>query len=185
MSGRGRPDDPFLDLEDEARHAAEVAARSERSQRLQRASEVATWAGTLADLAERRLPVVVEVAGGRSVHGNLVAAEPELLGLRTATGQLVILRASAVRLLRPQPGLPVAVATGDRDRVRGRRFVEVLQELTEDRVRVLLGLDGVPEPIAGTLRSLGEDVVSLELASVPPGLVYLPLAAIQEVVLEP
>lgn len=184
MSGAGQPDDAFLSLEDDARHAAEVTARSERHRRLQRASEMATWAGTLEDLAERRLPVVLQVAGGRAFRGRLVAAEPDLVALRSEAGQLVVVRADVVRLLRPQPGVPVAVATGDRQRVAGRRLVEVLQELTEERARVLLGLDGLPEPVPGRLRALGEDVVTLELETTPRALAYLPVSAIQELVLD-
>jgi hypothetical protein len=178
------PDEAYLALEDDARHAAAVAARSERQQRLQRASEVATWAGTLEDLAERRLPVVLRVAGSRTFRGSLVAAEADLVALRSDADQLVVVRADAVRSLRPQPGVPVAVATGDRQRVAGRRLVDVLQELTEERARVLLGLDGIEEQVAGRLRALGEDVVTLELESTPRALVYLPLQAVQDVVVD-
>lgn len=184
MTSPGPSDDAFLTLEDDARHAAEVAARSERHQRLQRASEVATWAGTLEDLAERRLPVILQVAGGRAHRGRLVAAESDLVALRSDAGQLVVVRADAVRLLRPSPGEPVAVATGDRQRVVGRRLVEVIQELTEERARVTLGLDGGAEPVSGRLRALGEDVVTLELDASPRALAYLPLRAVQEVVLD-
>lgn len=185
MSDHGVPDDAFLSLEDDARHAAEVAARSERHQRLQRASEVATWMGTLEDLAERRLAVVVHLAGSRKVRGSLIAAEPDLVALQSEVGQLVVVRAAAVRVLRPQHGVVAAVATGDRRRVAGRRFVEVLQELTEDRVRVLLGLADLGEPVVGRLRALGDDVVTVALESTPRGLAYLPLAAVQDVTVDP
>jgi len=185
VSGSDRSEDEFLRLEDEARHAEEVAARSERHQRLQRARELATWAGTLEDLAERRLGVVVQLAGSRRVRGTLVAAEPDLVALRSEAGQLVIVRAGAVRLLRPQPGVAAAIATGDRQRVAGRRFIEVVQQLVEDRARVMLGLDALEEPVIGRLRALGEDVLTVELDPTPRGLAYLPLGAVQEVTVEP
>lgn len=185
MSDDGVPDEAFLSLEDDARHAAEVAARSERHQRLQRASELATWVGTLEDLAERRLPVVLQLAGSRRVRGSLVAAEPDLVALRSEAGQLVVVRAAAVRVLRPQHGVAATIATGDRQRVAGRRFVEVLQQLTEDRARVLLGLDGVDEPVVGHLRALGEDVVTVELDPTPRDLAYLPVGAVQDVTIDP
>ncbi|MFP4149694.1 MAG: hypothetical protein ACLFUG_08745 [Nitriliruptoraceae bacterium] len=185
MSARGGPLDPYLALEDDARQAAEAAARGERTQRLQRASEVATWVGTLEDLAERRLPVVVQLAGGRSVRGQLVASEPDLLALRGDAGQLVVVRSLAVRMLRPRPEVPAAVAAGDRRRLAGRRFVEVLEELTEERAVVQLGIEGLEAPLAGALRALGEDVLTLELASEPRSLVYLPLLAVQEVAIGP
>jgi hypothetical protein len=185
VSEQDVPDEVFLTLEDDARHAAEVAARSERHQRLQRATEVATWMGTLEDLAERRLPVVVHLAGGRRVRGSLFAVEPDLVALRSEAGQLVVVRAAAVRMLRPQHGVAAAVATGDRQRVTGRRFLEVLQELTEDRARVLLGIGDLDEPVVGRLRAMGEDVVTVALESTPPGLAYLPLAAVQEITVDP
>jgi len=185
VSGPDRPDDVFLTLEDEARHAEEVAARSERHQRLQRARELATWAGTLEDLAERRLGVVVQLAGSRRVRGHLVAAEPDLVAVRSDAGQLVIVRLDAVRLVRPQPGVAAAVATGDRQRVAGRRFIEVVQQLVEDRARILLGLDGLEEPVSGRLRAMGEDVLTVELDPTPRGLAYLPLGRVQDLTVEP
>lgn len=174
--------DPYLELGDAARQDAEVAARSERRSRLERASEVATWRGTLRDLAERRVPVSLRLAGGRTRRGSLVAVGADHLGVRTAAGQLVLVRLDAVRSLRPEPGLPAPTATGDRDRVEGRHLVEVLAEFVEERARVVLGCDGWDEPLVGELSGLGEDVLTLRVEGVDRGTVYLPLAAVTEVV---
>ena len=182
MSGVHGGHDPFLALGDDARQAAEVAARSEQRSRAERASEVATWRGTLWDLAERRLPVSLRLAGGRTRRGCLVAVGADHLGIRTAAGQLVLVLLGAVRTLRPEPGLPAPIATGDRDRCLGRRLVEVLAELVEERAPVVLGCEGWDEPLVGELVALGEDVLTLRMEGVERGTIYLPLDAVTEVV---
>ena len=174
--------DPYLALGDDARQAAEVTARSEQRSRFERASEVATWRGTLWDLAERRVPVSLRLAGGRTRRGCLVAVGADHLGVRTAAGQLVLVLLAAVRTLRPEPGLPAPAATGDRDLIVGRRIVEVLAEFVEERDRVVLGCEGWDEPLAGELIALGEDVLTLRVEGVERGTVYLPLDAVTEVV---
>lgn len=174
--------DPYLALGDDARQEAEVAARSERRSRLERASEVATWRGTLRDLAERRVPVSLRLAGGATRRGCLVAVGADHLGVRTEAGQLVLVLLAAVRALRPEPGLPAPAATGDRDRVEGRRLVEVLAAHVEERERIVLGCDGWEEPLAGEIVALGEDVVTLQVEGVERSTVYIPLAAVTEVV---
>lgn len=176
--------DPFVELGDAARQEAEAAARAERRSRLERASEVATWRGTLRDLAERQLPVSLRLAGTRTRRGRLVALGADHLGLRTPAGQLVLVRLDAVRAVRPDPGLAAPVATGDRDRIDGRRIVEVLAAIVEDRQRVVLGCDGWEEPLVGVLAALGEDVLTMQLDGVQRDVVYLPLAAVVEVVLD-
>lgn len=174
--------DPYLELGDAARHAEAVASRSERRSRLERASETATWRGTLRDLAERRLPVTVRIDGGASRRGSLVAIGADHLALRAGTGQLVLLRLDAVQLVRPEPGLSAPVATGDRERVQGQRLATVLAALVEDRTRIQLGCVGLDEPVVGELVGLGEDVLTVEVDAADRGTVYLPLAVVSEVV---
>ena len=184
MSDQPAARDPFLVLEDDARQGAEAAARAERRSRLERASELATWRGTLRDLTERQLPVSLHLAGPRARRGRLVALGADHLGLRTPAGQLVLVRLDAVRTLRPEPGLSAPAATGDRDRIDGRRLVEVLATVVEDRQRVALGCDGSQEPLVGELAALGEDVLTMQLDGAQRSVVYLPLAAVSEVVLD-
>lgn len=175
--------DPFLELGDAARQEAAAAARAERRARLERASEIATWRGTLRDLAERQLPVSLRVRGTRTRRGRLVALGADHLGVRTPAGQLVLVRLDAVRTVRPEPGLAAPVATGDRDRIDGRRIVEVLATQFEERRRVALGCDGWEEPLVGELAALGEDVLTMQLDGAQRDVIYLPLAAVVEVVL--
>ena len=184
MSWRPPDQDAFVELGDDARLGEEVAARTERSQRLTRASELASWAGTLEDLAERRVEVVVVLEGGRAYRGALVAVGLDHVALRTPGGQLALLRTSTLRAVRPEPSTPAPVATGDRERSHGRRLADVLDRLAEGRERVVLGLRGVDDRLAGQLLGMGADVVTLRVEAGTAGVVYLPLDAVGEVVLD-
>ncbi len=176
--------DPYLALGDRARQEAEIAARAERRDRLERASEVATWRGTLRDLAERQPLVGLRLAGGSTRRGCLVALGADHVGVRAAGGQLVLVRLDAIHALRQEPGSPTHVATGDRDRIAGRHLIAVLAELVEERDRVALAGDGWEEPLSGALIGVGEDVLTLRLEGAEQGTIYLPLTAVTEVILD-
>ncbi|TVP65051.1 MAG: hypothetical protein EA340_13060 [Nitriliruptor sp.] len=185
MSWQPPERDAFLELGDAARVDEEIAARGERRSRLSRAREVATWDGTLEDLAEHRQRVIVRLAGGRSYLGALVALGRDHVAVRASGGQVVLVRASAIRSLRPEPGSPAAVAAGDRERSEGRTLVDVIGRLAEERARVVLGLEDVDELLAGVLLGLGEDVITLRVEPGEAGVVYVPTAAVRELLLDP
>lgn len=185
MSWQPPERDAFLELGDAARVDEEIAARGERRSRLSRAREVATWVGTLEDLAEQRQRAIVRVAGGRSYLGDLVALGRDHVAVRSTGGQVVLIRASAIRSLRPEPGSAAAVAAGDRERSEGRTLVEVIGRLVEERARVVLGLQDVDELLAGVLLGLGEDVITLRVEPGEAGVVYVPTAAVRELLLDP
>jgi len=98
---------------------------------------------------------------------------------------VVLVRASAIRSLRPEPGSAAAVAAGDRERSEGRTLVEVIGRLVEEGARVVLGLQGVDDPLAGVLLGLGEDVITLRVEPGEAGVVYVPTAAVGELLLDP
>ncbi len=176
--------DHYLELGDDARLAEEVAARSERRSRLLRASEVATWAGTLEDLVERRSPVVIRLAGNRSYRGALVALGRDHVAVRTSAGQVALLSTAAIRSVRPEPGAAPAPATGDRERSQGRTLAEALERCTEEARRIVLGLEGVDELLAGAVIALGEDVVTFRVDARDHGVLYLPMHAVREILLD-
>ena len=184
MTWRPGDPDPYLDLSDGARLAEQVAARRERRDRLERASEVATWEGTLEDLVERQPVVSLRLAGGRSRRGRLVGLGRDHLAIRAASGQLALVRVAAVRSLRPEPGEPAPVATGDRARSSGRLMLEVLDEALVERERLVAILADVPDPVTGLLLGVGEDVLTLRLDAAADGVLYLPVGAITELVLD-
>jgi hypothetical protein len=176
--------DRYLELGDHARHTEEVAARAERRSRLLRASEVATWAGTLEDLVERRSIVVLRLVGNRSYRGTLVALGRDHVAVRTSSGQVALLATVSIRSVRPEPGAAATPTTGDRERSEGRTLAEVLARCTEEARRIVLGLDGVDELLTGTVIALGEDVVTFRVDARDHGVLYLPIRGVREIVVD-
>jgi hypothetical protein len=176
--------DPFVDLTDDAAHEAAVRARTEQRDREQRAAEVATWIGTLRDLAERRAVVSLRARSGRAHRGALVGVGLDHVVVRLQAGSLAMIALEATRTVRPEPGQPAPPAMGDRDSAQARTMVESLARLVEERRTVVVVLRDIDEPLQGEVIGLGEDVVTLRLAGADRGTVYLPIAALDEIVLD-
>jgi ribosome maturation factor RimP len=63
------------------------------------------------------------------------------------------------------------------------RLVEVLSELAGERARVVLvPVDGA-DAVAGELRAVGRDVVTVRTDGDPPAIAYVPLRSVAEVTL--
>jgi hypothetical protein len=176
--------DPYVDLADEASHEAAVRARAEERDRRERATELATWVGTLRDLAERRAVVSLRSRSGRVHRGALVGMGLDHVVLERPGGSLVLLALDAVRTVRPEPGEAAPPAMGDRESPQDRTLAEVLHRLVEGRRPVVLVVEEVAEPLHGQVIGFGEDVVTLRLTGAERGTVYLPLATVDEVVLD-
>ncbi len=174
--------DPFLDLTDEAALESERQARAERRARQDLAHELATWAGTMRDLAERPTAVVVRTAGGATRAGTLVGAGVDHLVLR-AGDALVLLREDVVASVLPQPGLPAPAAAGDRDPSRGRLLGEVLRRVAEDHRKLSLGFGHDAALLVGEVVGFGDDVVTLRLDGSSRGTAYVRLTSVREAVL--
>ena len=181
----GRPrSDPYLDLADDASLRAAVSARIDERSRHERATELATWTGTLRDLAERAVPVVVRTGHGRTHRGVLVAIGIDHLAIRLMSTALVLVAIDTVRLVRPDPGANGRAATGDRDRSQDRTLAEELALLAEQVHIVVVGLRGIEDPVRGVVLGLGEDVLTLRGDGADGGTSYLPLGAIAELLIE-
>ncbi len=171
--------DPFVELLDEGRADEVVAARARERALARMAEEGAQLAGTLVDLAERASTVVVRTESGRSHHGVLVEVGSDYCRLRADSGAAPLLHLSAIVSVRPQRGGHQPTATSNRSPATDQRLVEVLGRLTEDRPRVMLVVRG-GEVLAGWLRSVGSDVVTLGLDGESGQGVYVAAAAITE-----
>jgi hypothetical protein len=176
--------DPYLELADEAAHEAAVRARTEGRHRRERASEVATWIGTLRDLAEREVAVSLRARSGRVHRGAIVGLGPDHVAVRLPAGSLALIALDAVRTVRPEPGRPAPPAMGDREAAQDRTLVEVVHRAVEDRQPLVLVVRDLPDPLHGEVIGLGDDVLTLRLGGADRGTVYLPLDALEEVVLE-
>jgi hypothetical protein len=182
MSWRPPEPDPFVELTDRAALRDAVTERERERGRRERAAEVATWEGTLRDLAERGMYVVVRTAGDLVHRGVLLAVGIDHVAMRLANGATVLLAGDTVCSVRPEPGSTAPVAMGDRERSQDRTLVETLALMIEDGPELSLGLRGAADPVAGTILGLGEDVVTVRMSGGDRPVAYVPVAAIREIV---
>lgn len=176
------PSDPLVDLLDEARAGDHGTARARERWLLRLAEEEATLAGTLLDLAERGSGVAVRSLSGRVSHGAVVAVGTDFVVLRAEDRRDVCVRLGAISTVRPAAGERHVSARGDRPAPLDLLLVEVLAGLAPDRPRVALLAAG--ELVAGELRAVGADVVTLRLDGDQRALCYVSAAAVDEAVIE-
>lgn len=173
-----RHDDPSLELLDAATHEAASRSRAARRDLAARAAELATWRGTLHDLAEARRPLALQLRDGRRHDGHLraVALDHVILAARNGTTVLVPLGAVAAIHLSPE-AVPRA-ASGDREQPQDRTLLEALVDLLEVDAEVAVGVGTTP--ITGHVVGAGEDVLTLRTAG--GGTVVVPTVAVTDVV---
>jgi hypothetical protein len=163
----------------DARSTDAAAARGrERWLRLQ-ADESATFAGVLIDLAERGTPVVVHGRAGRRHRGSIAAVAADFCALRTSGGRDVLLAYAGIGSVRPDSRSPGPI--GDRIVHAEIGMAEMLSVLAADRPRVLIVTVADAEGVAGELRSVGRDLVTVRLDGAARAAAYVSIAAIAEV----
>ena len=143
------------------------------------ASADATFSGILLDLAERGIAVSVATVAGRRLQGFVEVLGADFLALRSASGGEVLVALTAISSVRTAP--TVDEASGDRVVTTDLRLGDVLGELTAERARVRLVLLDGREAVAGELRSVGQDVVTVRTDGSAPATAYARTAAIAEV----
>lgn len=158
------------------------AAGRARERWLHAAAEAdATFGGVLLDLAERGAPLSVRLRSGRRHQGVAEVIGGDFVAIRLAAGGEVLLALSAIASVRTAPRADPAL--GERVTTTGLRLVDVLVELAAERARVLVVPTGDADPVAGDLRAVGRDVVTVRGTGDPPATTYVHLAAVAEVVL--
>ncbi len=185
MSGDWEPPttDPFVRLADDSQLAEAIAARSDERELRQQASELATFTGTMRDLAEARRHVTLRCATGRSYQGELLAVAVDHLVVRIGDRTTVYVATAQVSAVTVDPTVATRWAAGDRDAAQDRTLEEVLAEAVEARPTGVLVTRGDGEVHRGRLLAVGEDVVSIRGDGA--GYVrYLPTRALSEVVVE-
>ena len=160
--------------------SADAAADARARQRWlrQAADEDATFAGVLLDLAERRTPVVVAGRTGRRHRGTLAAVGADFVVVRVDDGADALLAFTGIASVRPEPG--AAAPAGDRAPSIEVTLAEALAVVAEDRPRVLLVTTVDDDGVAGELRAVGRDVVTLRLDGADRATAYVPIASIAE-----
>lgn len=188
MSDRGDQVDRLL--EELARWSAleraeEAAADRMREGWLRRqAAEEATWAGLLADLAERRATVVVHLAGERVHRGRVLAAGIDFV-LLAAGGDgsrptPLLLSLAEVTALRQEAGEPPVGPSKRRAGEEPATLASLLASLSGERRQVRVVLTG-GEGVTGDLESVGEDLMTIRIGNGRQGVTYLRLTAVVEV----
>jgi hypothetical protein len=156
------------------REAADARAR-ERWLRSAAAHD-ATFVGVLVDLAEAGTTAVVRTTTSRRHRGVVRAVTEECAVLRTDALGDVVLALTGIAEVRPEHG---ARSDGTRRAPLDLTLAEVLDRLAPDRPRVGMTLAG-GEALAGELRTVGRDVVTLLLDGQPRSTAYVRVGAIVE-----
>jgi hypothetical protein len=167
----------------DARTDEAAAARARERWLKQAAEESATFAGILLDVAERAVPVVVVARGERRHRGVIAAVAADFCILRTPTGHDVLLALAGIASVRIDA--TSSAPTGDRAVHVDLGLAEALAALAADRPRVLVVTGAGTDGVAGELRAVGIDVVTVRLVGDPASNAYVPIPAIIEVTLTP
>jgi hypothetical protein len=174
-----REPDPHVELVDVATHEFAVRRRVARRGMVDRSVELADWVGVLGDLAERHVPVSVQLGGGRTHRGRLTAVALDHLVLAADGGTTVFVAMPAVRAIRSGRAPQRRAPSGDRPAADERTLLEALVDLLPHDPHVLLGVRDLPGTIRGRLVGVGEDVLTLRTED--GGTVLFPDAAIADV----
>lgn len=163
--------------------AVDDAARQRARQRWLRiqAEESTSLAGTLLDLAEHGRPVGLDV-GHQLVRGRIVGLGVDFLAVRSDRDQHVLVRTAAVEVVRSEPGGPAV--TGDRTAVVDVGLAGVLGPVAAERPEALVRT-GTGTVVRGELRAAGLDVIQLRVPGEPPTPAWVPIAAIDLLLLDP
>ncbi len=155
-----------------------ASSRSRRRWLQQQLAEDTTFAGVLADLAERDRPVLVHTTVAARHRGALSVLGADFVGLVVDTGATVLVRLAAIAAIRTQPR--EHHAHSGRTVSLQLRFVDALAGLSQERPRVRLGTMG-GESFSGDLIAVSQDVITLRLDGDSRATIYARVDALTEV----
>ncbi len=189
-------DPAWAELADVERWAAEARARDAADARARErwlrrsAEEEAEFAGVLLDLAERDVIAVITTSSGRRHPGRVAALGADFVAVRTDWNRTTLVALGAVASVQVN-GLGPATAGRDRQpqlrsgtqpgegRSVAVSMADVLAHAAGRRPRVHVHCDAAT--LAGELRSVGTDVVTLRTDGDPSGQAYVSLASVSEI----
>jgi hypothetical protein len=155
-----------------------AAARARERWLFTQAQESSTFTGVLVDLSEQGTTVLIEGRSARRHRGRIVVVAHDFCALRTQAGHDVLLSYAGIASVRPEPRS--TAPTGDRAVHLEAKLDDALGILAEDRPRVLVVTLAGDNGMAGELRSVGRDVLTLRLDGDPPAPAYIAISAIAE-----
>lgn len=166
-------------LLDEARADGQAQARTRERWLRRQAQESATFIGTVLDLAEAAIDVVIVTTAGRRHLGSIVGLGIDVVVLADVDGHVAV-RLPSVSFVRPSPGAVAGPATGDRVAALDLTFAELLARFVDDEPEVAVAaIDG--ETTTGTLISVGLDVVTIRVAPGADGIAYCSTVSLSSV----
>jgi hypothetical protein len=153
----------------------EEAARSRARFGALRASaaEDATVIGVLADLAERRAPVLVTTTHGRRHRVEVRAVGPDAAGFAAGPDEWLVVRLACIASVRLVAGDPV---DGEGSMTTTASFGRILARAAGPGDRLRIALAG--EVVVGEVVAISAEVASLRLDSTD--VTYVNLAAVEE-----
>lgn len=159
-----------------AREAADARTR-QRWLRTQ-AEEDASLAGVLACLAERAAAVVVTTIDGHHHRGVLSGVGVDFCALTAPGGALTLVALMALADVRTVGAnhRPVAAAEAGRASL-GVHLIDVLAQAAGQRPRITV--HAATAPVAGDLRAVGADVITMHIDGA--GVAYVRLASVSAV----
>ena len=163
----------------EARSTDAAAARARTHWLRVQSEQSATFAGVLVDLAERSSPVVIHTRAGRRHRGVIALVAADFCAVRTDGGLDVFVGYCGIGSVRPDPH--TAGPSGDRVVRAELTLAEMLSIVGAERPRVLVVTTVDDEGLAGELRSVGRDVVTVRLDGPARATAYVPIGTIAEV----
>jgi len=165
----------------EARSGDAAASRTRARWLRIQSEESATFAGVLIDLAERTARVAVHTRAGRRHRGVIAVVAVDFCAVRTDRGHDVLVAYRGIASVRPDADIPGP--SGDRLVHSDVALAEMLSILNADRPRLLVMTTVGDEGLAGELRSVGRDVITLRLDGASRAPVYVPIDTIAEITL--
>ena len=162
----------------DARVDAAAAGRAHQRWLERQATEDATIAGVLVDLAERGRPVALRCAGGRTVRGRVFAIGADFVAIRESRLGDVLIPRHSIATVRAAPGDDPIV--GDRPVSLMVVLAEALVELAADRPTVLVVAAG--DQVRGELHSAGQDLGSITTNADRREVIHIATASIDHLV---
>jgi hypothetical protein len=157
--------------------AAEAASARAREHWLrQQVGEASTVAGMLVDLAEQHAEVIVST-DTRVHRGALRAVGRDVVVLEQVSGTVTLVAIDAIRTLEPAPAHTGPDPTGSRSPAAGLSLAGVLDALAAAESTIRVELQG-GKLITGSLRSIGEDVMTVRIEGRPARSLQIPLRAV-------
>lgn len=177
-------------LDDLERWAAEARARDAAEARVRErwlrtaAEEEATLRSVLLRLAERATRMTLRTTSGAQFVGELIGVGSDFAALRAAGSRLTLVPLAALGSAQAADSghRPVGPGAADDDDLHpslGVCLVDLLAQAAGERPRLIVDVAG--HRLAGELRAVGVDILTIRASGEAAGLTYVPVQSVSAV----